>query len=311
MSSNYKVSTVGLDKDDVLDKFRQELKQSGIYNEARHDDWLLMRFLRARKYKIPESKLMLENSEKWRKSFEVDKILKTFAFPESAEVRKIYNRFYHKTDKIGRPVYIEQLANLDLKKMFAITDTDRLVKHYVREYEKLVDYRLPACTAKYGSHIGQSFTILDLKGVPLSSFPQVKKVVNELSSVSQDNYPETLGMLFIVNAPTLFAAIWSVVKGWLDENTVSKIHLLGSNYQKQILEHVEAANLPKEYGGNCQCEGGCSNSDHGPWNDGTVPGYPKTEWEFGVLRDNEQSLSCKTLPLAQASAVGEEVKTVA
>jgi hypothetical protein len=72
----------------------------------------------------------------------------------------------------------------------------------------------------------------------------------------------------------------------LDENTVSKIHILGSNYQKQLLELVDADQLPKIYGGTCECPNGCENSDIGPWNDGTVPGYPISLWEDFKIRDS-------------------------
>jgi hypothetical protein len=53
----------------------------------------------------------------------------------------------------------------------------------------------------------------------------------------------------------------------LDPVTVEKIHILGTGYQKQLLEQVPAENLPKEFGGACDCEGGCQLSDMGPWQD--------------------------------------------
>ena len=86
--------------------------------------------------------------------------------------------------------------------------------------------------------------------------------------------------MFIINAPALFTTVWSVVKGYLDENTVAKISVLGSNYEKQLFEVIDPANLPVEYGGKCCCSnGGCFMSDAGPWNDGATEGYPIPEWE--------------------------------
>ncbi len=41
-----------------------------------------------------------------------------------------------------------------------------MMKYYVKEYERLMKYRFPACTKAYGQlPIEQGFTILDLKGV--------------------------------------------------------------------------------------------------------------------------------------------------
>lgn len=88
------------------------------------------------------------------------------------------------------------------------------------------------------------------------------------------------------NAPYLFTACWCVIKGWLDEATVKKIHILGISYKDKLLEMIDAENLPERYGGTCTCDGaGCGHTDVGPWNDRSVPGYPDVAWEFGIMRD--------------------------
>jgi hypothetical protein len=76
-------------------------------------------------------------------------------------------------------------------------------------------------------------------------------------------------MTFIINAPWLFDTIWNLVKYWLDEVTVSKIKIFksGKDYTMTLFQYIEPANLPFQLGGACQCEGGCENSDAGPWKD--------------------------------------------
>lgn len=74
-----------------------------------------------------------------------------------------------------------------------------------------------------------------------------------------------MGKFYIINAPWAFSTVWSLVKGWLDEATVAKIHILGSDYKKSLLEQVPADSLPAFLGGTCQCPEGCSLSDAGPW----------------------------------------------
>ncbi|KAJ3046436.1 cytosolic factor, phosphatidylinositol/phosphatidylcholine transfer protein, partial [Quaeritorhiza haematococci] len=208
---------------ELLDHFKSELEKDPHYKKDIHDDRLLLRFLRARRFKIPDAKKMFLDAEQWRDSFGVENIVQTFAFPEIVEVRGIYPRFYHKTDKMGRPVYIEQLKHMDAKKLWGITHPDRMMKHYVREYEKLLRYRFSACSAQTGTKIEQGCTILDLKGVQMHQFAQVNKIINQVSVIAQNYYPETLGKMFIINAPVLFTTVWAIVKGWLDENTVQKI----------------------------------------------------------------------------------------
>ena len=136
---------------------------------------------------------MFLDFHEWRKSFGVDALRDQFEFPEFHVVAKAYPRFYHKTDKLGRPVYFEQIGSLDVKQLWSVTTVERMLKNHVYSYEKLIDYRLPACSAKKGEHMEQSCSILDLKGVSLSSFSSVYSTVKEISAIAQNYYHEILG----------------------------------------------------------------------------------------------------------------------
>ncbi|KIK53132.1 hypothetical protein GYMLUDRAFT_250563 [Collybiopsis luxurians FD-317 M1] len=177
------------------------------------------------------AKAMIINCEKWRKEFRVDDIVKNFDFPEKEEVDKYYPQFYHKMDKDGRPIYIEQLRKLDFKALYACTTQDRLLKHLIWEYEKFITSRLPAY------------------------------YVMAASFIDQDRYPECMGKFYIINAPWLFSGVWTVIKPWLDKVTVAKIVILGKDYKDMLLAQIPKENLPKELGGGCTCGKGCSLSE--------------------------------------------------
>lgn len=174
-------------------------------------------------------------------------------------------------------MYIETLGGIDLTAMYKITSADRMLTNLAVEYERVADPRLPACSRKAGHLLETCCTIMDLKGVTLTKVPQVYSYVRQASVISQNYYPERLGKLFLINAPWGFSTVWSVVKGWLDPVTVKKINILGSGYQSELLKHIPAENIPKEFGGTCECQGGCENSDAGPWHD---PQWAKpAKWE--------------------------------
>ncbi|KAF8874142.1 CRAL-TRIO domain-containing protein [Mucidula mucida] len=251
----------------ALEKLKNEIKQEGWFVEERMDDALLLRFLRARKFDVPLAKKMLQECEQWRKDFGVDDIVKNFDFKEREEVNKYYPSYYHKTDKDGRPVYIERLGLLNIKALYAITTQERQLQRLVLEYEKFINDRLPACSKQCGHPVETSCTILDLNNVSLSNFYQVKDYVSQASSVGQNRYPETMGKFYIINSPWAFNAVWRLIKPWLDEVTVNKIDIIGSDYKDKLLAQIPRENLPKEFGGLCECgNGGCSLSDAGPWN---------------------------------------------
>lgn len=160
--------------------------------------------------------------------------------------------------------------------MGQITTDERMLKNLVTEYEKLADPRLPACSRKAGKLLETCCSIIDLKGVGLWKAPSVYGYLKRTSGVSQNYYPERLGKLYLINAPWGFSSVFGVVKGYLDPVTVEKINVLGSGYQSELLKQVPSENLPKQYGGTCECPGGCEYSDMGPWRE--AEWYKEPKW---------------------------------
>lgn len=68
----------------------------------------------------------------------------------------------------------------------------------------------------------------------------------------------------IVNAPWTFSAVWSVIKGWLDENTRKKIQIVSGNPKQELIKYVDIQQIPEFLGGNNTRPLG---DDHGPWDD--------------------------------------------
>jgi hypothetical protein len=48
-----------------------------------------------------------------------------------SDVLAVYPHGYHKTDKKGRPIYIERQGMLNIDALFRITTEERLVQHYI------------------------------------------------------------------------------------------------------------------------------------------------------------------------------------
>jgi len=98
-----------------------------------------------------------------------------------------------------------------------------------------------------------------------------------MSSATDDKEMARLGKLAVINAPSTFTVIWSVVKPWLSKETVEKVDILGSDYKDVLLDLVDAENLPSSLGGTCTCAeaGGCQRSGAGPWQEGRVGWGPK------------------------------------
>lgn len=65
----------------------------------------------------------------------------------------------------GRPIYIQHLGQVNIKKIYDITTEERMLKFHVQEYERCIQYIMPACSKVAGRHIEQTFAILDVKGM--------------------------------------------------------------------------------------------------------------------------------------------------
>ena len=114
-------------------------------------------------------------------------------------------------------------------------------------------------------------TIIDLNGLSvLSASRDLYGLTKQVIQILNDYYPETMGNLFLINAPYLFYGVWSCIKGFLGPTTRSKIRVIGEDFMPALEEFLQVEDIPSFLGGKCTCsefEGGCLQSNIGPWNE--------------------------------------------
>lgn len=92
----------------------------------------------------------------------------------------------------------------------------------------------------------------------------VRKVLPKMAKWFSCYYPEYLGRLIIINTPVAFKVLWELLSPFIDSKTEKKIRIHKDGGLQDLLDTVDAQNLPAFLGGTCNCAGGCMNAVTGP-----------------------------------------------
>lgn len=262
-------------EDKAFGEFREVCLSKDLYSPgdaqvaASHDDATLLRFLRARRFVVPDALKQFVETEDWRKANELDKLYKTIDVDQYEQTRLLYPQWTGRRDRRGIPVYIYEVKHLTAKKMAAYEKSAAQTKTKAKSdgktpakllglfalYENLTRFVMPICTALMDREhpktpITQSNNIVDISGVGLKQFWNLRGHMQDASQLATAHYPETLDRIFVIGAPSFFPTVWGWVKKWFDPITTSKIFILSSNDLLPTLESfIDPANIPVKYGG--------------------------------------------------------------
>lgn len=107
-------------------------------------------------------------------------------------------------------------------------------------------------TMKRGQIIETMTVVIDINGMRMGQVTSnFIAVLKDLANVDSQQYPETLGRLFIINTPSAFSFVWRMFKPFLDPNVAAKIsiHASRKDWEPVLDNFIGKANLPATYGG--------------------------------------------------------------
>ncbi|XP_055377016.1 SEC14-like protein 2 [Condylostylus longicornis] len=222
-----------------------------------HDDYFLLRWLRARKWNAEAAEKMLRDAHKNRIMWDVDNLEKW----NRPQVLVDYcPHGLTGFDNEGSPIVIIPFAGMDMYGMLhCVTRFDfmRSTVLYLERYMKVAFEQ----SKIYGPQARQFVVIFDMEHFNLKQYAwrPAAELVLFLVKNYELNYPEILKICYIINAPKIFSVAFNFVKKFLDENTMSKIqiHKQGSEkWQKNLFSHCDSSQIPKYYGGTLTDEDG-------------------------------------------------------
>ena len=224
-----------------------------------HYDAILLRFLRARKFKIKDAEKMLDANIKYRLDHDVPEITALTDIAEVLEnpdvtypdLAQYYPHGVIGFDKFGRPVTYKLWGNFQVWNLKKLCALDNLTKFHVWEQEQLFNNMLKWSNEK-NYHCETITAVIDIKGMKLKQITRdFLYLIKAMAAVDQNQYPERMGCTYIINCPSMFSFVWKGIVPWLDKETAAKIKILASEKEwRPILEQdIGLEMLPPLYGG--------------------------------------------------------------
>lgn len=222
-----------------------------------HPDLILLRYLRAFKFNATKAIASMTKNIQWRKEQNVKGILarnpEAILGVKMDKLTAIFPHWHSGYDKMGRPVLYKVYGGFDAKKIKTMFNGsfDNLVNYHIWEQETCSKLCLQQ-SHKLGYIVETCTAVMDIKGMVMS---QVSRsflgLTKRLAAVDQEQYPETLGRIIIINAPSAFPMAWRMVKGFLDPVVTAKITVCGgpSEWEPILFDLIGKENLPSNYGG--------------------------------------------------------------
>ncbi|ORC93151.1 cytosolic factor SEC14 [Trypanosoma theileri] len=211
---------------------------------ANWEDFQLVKFCIARQFHMPDVFTMIQNHLEWLQEFKpsCDEY-----FPDSI-IEDYPCGFSGAYDYDNNIIYCERPGNGG-----KCTPTE-----FMRRYGPELVTRWHACAMETGKKImteshfkhKRLCYIVDLTSVSVSMSRSLIKFGRTVATIDQANYPEQLARLIILRAPTLFRAIWKMMRVFIDENTLKKVIFVPEGKEIETMKkYMREEDIPDFAGG--------------------------------------------------------------
>ncbi|KAG0518201.1 hypothetical protein BDA96_09G155200 [Sorghum bicolor] len=217
-----------------------------LVGDDERTDTVLLKFLRAREFKVKEALAMLKSAVLWRKRFGIDEVLGAdLGLPELENVV-----FYRGADREGHPVCYNVYGEFQDKELYekAFGDEEkreRFLKWRIQLLERGIREQLDFSP----SGICSMVQVTDLKNSP-PMLGKHRAVTRQALALLQDNYPEFVAKKVFINVPWWYLAANKVMSPFLTQRTKSKIVFCSPGKSAETLfRYIAPEQVPVQFGG--------------------------------------------------------------
>ena len=198
-----------------------------------HPDSVVLRWIRARKWNIDQALEQFYQTILWRSKRNLKQILSDGEFGLNEDEISTGKTTFIGFDKMGRPINYVSVRD-HIRGQFDLQSTEKLTIFIMETARKLLHSPMETVTV-----------IFDMSDFSLRNmdYQHVKFLIHLLESF----YPESLGLVLIVNAPWIFNSCWLLIKSWIDPVVQNKIQFI-KNFN-DLLQYIDQTVLPKRLNG--------------------------------------------------------------
>ncbi|WRT70596.1 uncharacterized protein IL334_007594 [Kwoniella shivajii] len=316
----------------TFEQFKKVVSDRGLYvaikdggDRPSHDDATLLRFLRARKFQVEPAFQHFSSTEKWRKQNKLLELFDEIDIDEYEHARKLYPQWIGTRDKNGAPVSIYQIRGVNMESVSAYENSATLkgvdtngctappkMLRLFALYEFFTRTVTPWCASQtdrpyFPTPMTQGTNIIDISGMGLKQFWDLKSHLQDSSRLATENYPETLMNVIVIGAPSFFSTIYSGIKRFIDPGVIAKMHIApssASEITKMLHTLIEPSAIPKQYGGTLD------------WDFGDMPVFDQAslknlEWGEGAVKGKDGKFTMPIGPVRWEEAEDGGMRMIA
>jgi len=213
------------------------------------DDIIIIKCLKEKKNNVKQAVELFVKLMLWRKERNIDRALDEWNFDVEG-IKASYPHVFHGFDSYGRPIYVERLGKIDIKKLSKVVSTEQFADYHILHHEYLQRVLLPKASEAAGHPVKQFVTICDLDGIGLSQLSKaVLDLLGKIAEIDQNYYPASGHRLFLVNVPWLFKAIWGMISPFIAARGRDKIKIIYGSLEGKLGSSIDLEKLPTYLGG--------------------------------------------------------------
>ncbi|CAO2814726.1 unnamed protein product [Amaranthus hypochondriacus] len=208
-------------------------------------DVILLKFLRAREFKVNEAFEMLKKTLVWRKDFKIGEIL------DEDLGEDLGNAAYMKgIDRENHPVCYNIFGVFGNEELYQkVFGSEEKREQFLRWRFQFMEKGIKKLSFQPGG-VTSILQVYDLKNCPGPSKKEIRNATYKAIGLLQDNYPELVAKNVFINVPFWYYAFYSLISPFLTQRSKSKFVVARpAKVTETLLKYIHLEEIPTQYGG--------------------------------------------------------------